>query len=106
MIVFNARVTNDGPQPFAVHIDRTDTGECVEADAILTGTGGLTVALSLDPSTVPGGPGGTAIVTVMLNNLGAQRARMCSCKRRRMSKRNWIAAVRHIRAITERQFST
>jgi uncharacterized membrane protein len=71
-ITFNARVTHDGPQPFTVEVERTDTGELAHADAILTGTGGSSVALSLDPSTVSVGPGGTAIVTVTLNNLGAQ----------------------------------
>ncbi len=71
-IAFNARVSHDGPQPFALNAERTDTGERAEADAILIGTGGPTVALSLDPVTVAVGPGGTAIVTVTLNNLGTQ----------------------------------
>ena len=71
-ILFNARTVNEGPHPFSVLAERTDTGEHAEANAILIGAAQSFVALSLDPSTVSVGPGGTAIVTVTLNNLGAQ----------------------------------
>ncbi len=71
-IAFNARATHDGPQPFTIAATRTDTGERAHADAILIGTGGPAIALSLDPAAVSVGLGGTAIMTVTLNNLGAQ----------------------------------
>ena len=51
---------------------RLDTGERAAPNAMLIGAAQSYVALSLDPSPVSVGPGGTAIVTVTLNNLGAQ----------------------------------
>ncbi|CAG0927925.1 hypothetical protein TFLX_00702 [Thermoflexales bacterium] len=70
LIAFNARVDGDGPHPFSVIAERTDTGERAEADAILIGTGSPAVALTLDPATASTGPGSTAIFTVSLANLG------------------------------------
>lgn len=71
-IAFNARVINEGPHPFTLDVERLDTGERAEPNAILTGAAQSYVALSLDPSPVSAGPGGAAIITVTLNNLGAQ----------------------------------
>jgi uncharacterized membrane protein len=69
-IAFNARVNGDGPHPFTVIAERTDTGERAEADAILIGNGSPAIALTIDPAAASTGPGSTAIFTVTLANLG------------------------------------
>ncbi len=74
LIAFNARVAGDGPHPFTVIAERTDTGERAEADAILIGTGSPAIALTIDPATTSTGPGSTAIFTVTLANLGTAPA--------------------------------
>ncbi|MBI5564491.1 MAG: hypothetical protein HY870_06325, partial [Chloroflexi bacterium] len=65
---------NEGPHPFTVDVERFDTGERAEPNAILIGAAQSFVMLSLDPAARSIGPGNAAIFNVTVRNLGDQPA--------------------------------
>lgn len=73
-ITFTARVSSEGPHPFAIEAERSDTGERAEANAILIGSDQPFIVLTLDPAARSIGPGNAAVFNVTLHNLGDQPA--------------------------------
>jgi len=71
-IAFTARVTGEGPHPFTIEAETARYRRTCRSRRNLDRATQSFVALSLDPATVSVGPGGAAIVTTTLHNLGAQ----------------------------------
>jgi hypothetical protein len=68
---FTARPAMPGPNPFSITAQVAATGSAATADAAATGVGFTSVAVSLEPATVPAGPASSAVLTATVSNLGS-----------------------------------
>ena len=70
-VPFTAAPTNTGARAFTVAATAVENGATGSATAVITGLGAAGVAVTLTPPIVETGPGGTAVLTVTLQNLGS-----------------------------------